>query len=221
MMALSNISFFRVTGPLCGEFTGHRRCIPLSNGRLCGFWCFFDVGHHKLLNKQSNDRWFWDYLTLMWCHHNVFRLLYVKRHFHWIRPWVSWRLKSPVTCLIVKQLVQIDIKEIIWALHWLMVLCKGNTPEAVCPHKVPVMRRTFSYHGVFMWHRPTNWRCFKKMIWERLTQLRVFVHFPLIQMSVSVAIMLTSRTNSTKHISITIQIRQKINTGHNSIQYRS
>ena len=60
-----------------------------------------------------------------------------------------------------------------------------------------------------MWHRPTNWMCFKKMIWERLTQFRVFVHFPLIQMGVSVVFMLTSRTHSTKRISVTIQIRQK------------
>ena len=148
-------------------------------------------------------------MTFMWRHRNVFRLLCVKRHFHWIRPWASWRLKSPVTCLIVKQLVQTDIKEIIWALHWLMVFCEGNAPEGVCPHKVPVMRRTFSCHDVFMWHRPTNWKCFKQMIWERLTQLRVFVHFPLIQANVLVVIMLTSRTYSIKRFSFSTQIRQK------------
>ena len=48
--------FFRVTGPLCGEFAGHRR-IPLTKGQQYGLWCFFDVGPLKLLNKQYNDRW--------------------------------------------------------------------------------------------------------------------------------------------------------------------
>ena len=134
----------------------------------------------------------------MWRHRNVFRLLCVKRYFHWIRTWASWRLKPPVSCLIVSQLVQTDTKEIIWALHWLMALREEKTPEAVCPHKVPVMQRTFSYHDVFMWHRPTNWRCFGKMILEILTQLPVFVHFTLIQVSVSVVIMLTSRVHSIK-----------------------
>ena len=55
MITSSNGSFFRVTGPLCGEFTSHRR-IPLTNGQKCG--CFFDWCPHKLLNKQSSDRWF-------------------------------------------------------------------------------------------------------------------------------------------------------------------
>ena len=57
MMMSSNGNLFRVTGPLCGEFTGHR-WIPLMKGQWRGLWCFFDVGPQKLLNKQSNDRWF-------------------------------------------------------------------------------------------------------------------------------------------------------------------
>ena len=32
MMTSSNGSFFRITGPLCGEFTGHR-WIPLTKGQ--------------------------------------------------------------------------------------------------------------------------------------------------------------------------------------------
>ena len=37
--------------PVTGEF-------PSQKGQLCGLRCFFDVGPHKLLNRQSNDRWF-------------------------------------------------------------------------------------------------------------------------------------------------------------------
>ena len=32
--------------------------IPLTKTKLCGLWCFFDVGPHRLLIKQSSDWWF-------------------------------------------------------------------------------------------------------------------------------------------------------------------
>ena len=39
MMTSSNGSIFRVTGHLCGEFTGHR-WIPLTKASGVGLWCF-------------------------------------------------------------------------------------------------------------------------------------------------------------------------------------
>ena len=39
MMTSSNGNIFRVTGPLCGEFTGHR-CIPLTKASDAELWCF-------------------------------------------------------------------------------------------------------------------------------------------------------------------------------------
>ena len=39
MMTSSNGSIFRVTGPLCGEFTDHR-CIPLTKASDAELWCF-------------------------------------------------------------------------------------------------------------------------------------------------------------------------------------
>ena len=39
MMTSSNGNFFRVTGPLCGEFTGHR-WIPLTKTSDAELWCF-------------------------------------------------------------------------------------------------------------------------------------------------------------------------------------
>ena len=38
-MTLSNENFFRVTGHLCGEFTGHR-WIPLTKASDVELWCF-------------------------------------------------------------------------------------------------------------------------------------------------------------------------------------
>ena len=39
MMMSSNGNIFRVTGPFCGEFTGHRR-IPLTKASDAELWCF-------------------------------------------------------------------------------------------------------------------------------------------------------------------------------------
>ena len=41
-MTSSNGNIFRVTGPLCGEFTGHR-WIPLTKASDAEHWCFFDL----------------------------------------------------------------------------------------------------------------------------------------------------------------------------------
>ena len=62
MMTSSNRNIFRVTGPLCGEFTGHR-WIPLTKASDAELWCFLwpasrvngwvnnreagDLGHHR------------------------------------------------------------------------------------------------------------------------------------------------------------------------------
>ena len=39
MMTSSNGNIFRITGHLCGEFTGHR-WIPLTKASDAGLWCF-------------------------------------------------------------------------------------------------------------------------------------------------------------------------------------
>ena len=40
MMTSSNGNVVRVTGPLCGEFTGHRRWILLTKASDAELWCF-------------------------------------------------------------------------------------------------------------------------------------------------------------------------------------
>ena len=42
MMTSSNGNIFRVTGPLCGEFTG-LRWIPLTKASDAELWCFLDL----------------------------------------------------------------------------------------------------------------------------------------------------------------------------------
>ena len=44
-------TFFRVTGPLCREFTGYR-WIPLTKASDAELWCIFYVRPNKRLSKQ-------------------------------------------------------------------------------------------------------------------------------------------------------------------------
>ena len=57
MMTSSNGNIFRVTGPLCGEFIGHR-WIPLTKASDTELWFFFDMRLNKRLSKQSWGWWF-------------------------------------------------------------------------------------------------------------------------------------------------------------------
>ena len=57
MMTSSNGSIFRVTGHLCGEFTGPGE-FPTQRPVTRSFDVFFDLGLNKRLSKQSRGWWF-------------------------------------------------------------------------------------------------------------------------------------------------------------------
>ena len=59
MMTSSNGSIFRVTGPLCGEFTGHR-WIPLTKASDAELWWFLWCALNIRLSKQW---WCWRFET--------------------------------------------------------------------------------------------------------------------------------------------------------------
>ena len=80
-MTSSNGNIFRVTGPLCGEFTGPGE-FPIQRPVTRSFDVFFDLRLNKRLNKQS---WGWCFETLscpFWRHHNV-------SNQHWFRYWLG------------------------------------------------------------------------------------------------------------------------------------
>ena len=56
-MTSSNGNIFRVTGPLCGEFTGPGE-FPAQRPVTRSFDVFFDLRPNKRLSKQSWDWWF-------------------------------------------------------------------------------------------------------------------------------------------------------------------
>ena len=57
MMTSSNGNIFRVTGHLCGEFTGDR-WIPVQKPVEWNFDVFFDLHPNKRLSKQMRSWWF-------------------------------------------------------------------------------------------------------------------------------------------------------------------
>ena len=70
MMTSSNGNIFRVTGPLCGEFTGPGE-FPTQRPVTRGFDVFFDLRPNKRLSKQSWGWWFETPLWSLWSHCNV------------------------------------------------------------------------------------------------------------------------------------------------------
>ena len=69
MMTSSNGNIFRVTGHLCGEFTGPR-WIPAQRPVTRNFDVFFDLRLNKRLSKQSWGWWFETLSCPLWRHCN-------------------------------------------------------------------------------------------------------------------------------------------------------
>ena len=82
MMTSSNGNIFRVTGPLCGEFTGPGE-FPAQRPVTRSFDVFFDMRPNKLLIKQPWDWWFETPSWSLWrqCNNfvkHVVRLLFLQ-----------------------------------------------------------------------------------------------------------------------------------------------
>ena len=68
--APSNGNIFRVTGPLWGEFTGHR-WIPLKKASDAELWYFLWSAPEQTVSKQSRRWWIDTPLHSSWRHCNV------------------------------------------------------------------------------------------------------------------------------------------------------
>ena len=64
MMTSSNGNIFHVTGPLCGEFTGHR-CIPLTKASDGDIWCVLWFAREQTLEYTTVRLVIWDTITLI------------------------------------------------------------------------------------------------------------------------------------------------------------
>ena len=113
MMTSSNGTIFRVTGPLCGEFTGHW-WIPLTKAIHAEIWCFFLLCLNKRLSKQLWGWWFetpscslwrhcnaqlrmfvgWNYLFITW-----FKLIHVSKRSPMPTYLQKWKLNFDPKCM--------------------------------------------------------------------------------------------------------------------------
>ena len=64
-MMTSNGNIFRVTGPLCGEFTGPGE-FPTQRPVMRSFDVFFDLRLNKRIGKQPRGWWFVAPTWLLW-----------------------------------------------------------------------------------------------------------------------------------------------------------
>ena len=71
MMTSSNGNIFRVTAPLCGEFTGPGE-FPTQRPMTQNFDVFFYLRLNKRLSKQSRGWWFETPAWSLWRHRNAF-----------------------------------------------------------------------------------------------------------------------------------------------------
>ena len=78
----SNGNIFRVTGPLCGEFSGHG-WIPLTNASDAELWCFFHLRVKKPLCKQWRRRWFETPSCPVWRHCNDIHVMFLLMYCQW------------------------------------------------------------------------------------------------------------------------------------------
>ena len=74
-MTSSNGNIFRVTGPLCGEFTGPGE-FPTKRPVTRSFDVFFDLRLNKRLSKQPWGWWFELPSWSLWCQCNVISILW-------------------------------------------------------------------------------------------------------------------------------------------------
>ena len=85
MMTSSNGNIFRVTGHLCGEFTGPGE-FPTQRPVTRSFDVYFDLRPNKWLSKQSWGWWFETLSCSLWRHRNVLIG-------HSLRDKLQWNLK--------------------------------------------------------------------------------------------------------------------------------
>ena len=64
MMTSSNVNFFRVTGPLWGEFTGHR-WIPPTKASNAELWCFLWFAPGQTVEQTIETPVIWDSIAFI------------------------------------------------------------------------------------------------------------------------------------------------------------
>ena len=139
-MTSSNRNIFRVTGPLCDEFTGPGE-FPAQRPVARSFAIFFDLRLNEQLSKQWWGWWFETPSWPLWRHCNEW-FLTVKSQ------WAQWRLESPApwsSSVLLNRLCTHRSKKT--SKPRVTGLCKGIYRWPVnFPHKGPVTRKMFPFY---------------------------------------------------------------------------
>ena len=138
MMTSSNGNIFRITGPLCGEFTGPGE-FPAQRPVTRSFYVFFDLRLNKRLNKHAWGWWFETLSRPFWRHRNVVKE--IGSHKSDVTS-ASWCFTSPATGVFIHQLVWANSKENNKALY--------NWPFVRGIRWWPAMQKVFPWHDVIM-----------------------------------------------------------------------
>ena len=91
MMTSSNGVIFRVTGPLCGEFTGPGE-FPAQRPVTRNFDVFFDLRLNKRLSKQPWGWWFETLSWSLWRQCNAYTQRIYRKTFHLIQYGQFWNM---------------------------------------------------------------------------------------------------------------------------------
>ena len=133
VMTSSNGNIFRVTGHLCGEFTGPVE-FPAQKSVTRSFDVFFDLRLNKRLSKQPWGWWFETPSWSLWrqCHvlklisnHNIlFRYPIV------LKSWTEWNLAFlcnvyTLKCLALKVILLLSIQN-----QWYNIWCNNGQVRA-------------------------------------------------------------------------------------------
>ena len=127
MMTSSNGNIFRVTGHLCGEFTGHR-WIPLTKASNAELWCF--VWSAPWINGWVNNRKAGD-LRRHRDHYDVIVMFYfflvccVFIH-ECLCHWLIWTEPGPSTSCKVMLSSFVYIIVMNWFVELFSIFCQGH-----------------------------------------------------------------------------------------------
>ena len=153
-MTSSNGNIFRVTGRLCGEFTGPGE-FPTQRPVTRSFDVFFDLRPNKPRNKQSWGWWFETLSRSLWRHRNVchnfqWHLYYQTASLttHYTRPLCTYTWFQCIACMTPNRqfLCIVDVScsnKLELSFTWLDLMAVINTALVSGDSKRVVLNKIF------------------------------------------------------------------------------
>ena len=147
MMTSSNGNIFRVTGLLCGEFTGHR-WIPRTKASDANFDVFFELRLNKQLSKQSWGWWFETPSCSLWHQCNDYETTW-QHAVYLVNDVTIYFCDFDIYCLALKRFSQMyQLRRYILLLlqhFWLLLILSLLKKTLVCFCRVFITTYSKSY----------------------------------------------------------------------------